>query len=98
MPKTQGFYISDTMYIIHSIIKVIKMIEIECQTKKWGNSLACIIPSEIVEKKRLKENQSIKLILEDKSNVLSETFGILKQWKTPTKKLMRKLDKELWNE
>ena len=75
------------------------MIEIDCVTKQWGkSSLACIIPKEIVRQRHLRENQKIKLILEDKSNVLKETFGILKQWKKPTGKIMKEVDEELWNE
>ena len=75
------------------------MIEIECTAKQWGkSSLACIIPKEIVKQRHLKENQKIKLILEDKSNVLKETFGMLKHWKKPTEEIMREVDEELWNE
>lgn len=74
------------------------MIEIECTTKQWGNSLACILPKEIVKQKHLKENQKIKLLLEDKSDVLKETFGILKHWKKSTQEIMKEIDEELWNE
>ncbi len=74
------------------------MIEVECTTKQWGNSLACILPKEIVKQKHLKENQKIKLILEDKSEVLKETFGILKHWKKPTQEIMKEINEELWNE
>lgn len=80
------------MYIIHC------MIEIECTTKKWGNSVACILPSEVVRNRHIKSNQKILLILEDQPSVLSETFGILKDWKKPTSKIMREVDKELWND
>ncbi len=50
---------------------------IEARVKRWGNSLAVIIPSEAVESERLKENQKIRvIILKDPGNVLRETFGI----------------------
>lgn len=75
------------------------MIEIECVTKQWGNSsLACIIPKEIVKQRHIRENQKIKLILEDSTNILKETFGSLKNWKNTTEKILKEVDKELWNE
>ena len=75
------------------------MIEIECVTKQWGNSsLACIIPKEIVKQRHIKENQRIKLILEDSTNILKETFGSLKNWARPTEEILKEVDKELWNE
>lgn len=72
------------------------MKEIECQTKKWGNSLACILPKDIIKERHIKENQKIRIIIEDNSNVLKETFGILKNWKKPTDQIMREIDEDLW--
>ncbi len=53
------------------------MVTIEAQLKRWGNSLAVIIPSEEVENGKLRENQKIKfIILKNPGNVLRETFGM----------------------
>lgn len=76
------------------------MIEVESKTKKWGNaSLAFIIPKDIVKEKNLKPNQKIKVLIEEDSNVLEKTFGMLKgKIKKSTDELLREVDKELWGE
>ena len=76
------------------------MIEIKSKIKRWGNSsLAFIIPKEIVIGKKLKANQEIKVLLEEDSNVLKETFGILKGKLTKsTGDLMNEIDSDLWGE
>ncbi len=76
------------------------MIEVESKLKKWGNSsLAFIIPKEITKENKLKENQKIKIILEEEPNVLKETFGLLKNKITKsTDDIMKEVDNELWGE
>ena len=46
-----------------------------CKTKKWGNSLGLIIPSEDVEKLDLVENQRIVVEIVKAQNPLQELFG-----------------------
>ena len=73
--------------------------EIESVTRKWGkSSLVFVIPKEIVEKEKLKPDQKVKVILVKRNNVLARTFGIAKNWKRQTEEIMRKIDKELWEE
>ena len=75
------------------------MIEIEAQTKKWGNSsLAFIIPKDVVRKKHLKSNQQIRALLLEDSTVLVETFGQLKHLKKPTKMILKETDEALWHD
>ncbi len=75
------------------------MLEIESKTKKWGSSLAFIIPKEIAREKNLKPNQRIKVILEEDDNVLEKSFGLLRdKIKKPTQEIMDEIDKELWGE
>jgi hypothetical protein len=75
------------------------MVEIEGITRKWGNSsLAFVIPKEIVERERLKANQKLRALILKQDNVLFKTFGILKDWKKPTDKIMGEIDRELWFE
>jgi len=50
---------------------------IETKVKRWGNSLGIIIPSQTVEKRKIKENDRINVIIvNDSAKALSETFGI----------------------
>lgn len=75
------------------------MVEIESVIRKWGNSsLAFIIPREIVETEKLKPNQKLKAIILKKEKAPAKTFGILSNWNKPTEKIMKEIDRELWNE
>lgn len=52
---------------------------IETKVKRWGNSLAVIIPSEAVDNGNIKEDQNIKILIpSDSQKAFRETFGILK--------------------
>ena len=50
---------------------------IEVQTKKWGNSIGIIIPRNVVEKEKIKENQKIIVNIIKKAD-LSDIFGSLR--------------------
>ena len=50
---------------------------IEVKLKRWGNSMAVIVPNEIVEKQRLKENDKILVQIGRKADI-SHIFGSLK--------------------
>ncbi len=54
------------------------MVNTNVITRKWGNSIGVILPKDIVEKEYIKENMRINILISKKSNVLSETFGMLK--------------------
>lgn len=83
---------------INRVIRGITMEAIETKVKKWGNSLAVILPNEITEKEHIKEKQNIKLLLiKDNRKVLKEIFGTLKL-KRPTEEILRESDKEGWDE
>lgn len=73
------------------------MIECEAVAKKWGNSLGIIIPSDIAERQKIRENSRVRFAILDSGAVVAETFGMLKQWKEPTDKILRKLRKESWH-
>jgi len=55
---------------------------IEVKTKKWGNSIGIIIPSEAVEKLNIKPEEKIVIEINRKENVLAEMFGTMKSKKT----------------
>lgn len=53
--------------------------EIETITRKWGNSIAVVVPSRIVEQQKLKENQKVIFNIEVKKPLLvKDVFGLLK--------------------
>ena len=54
------------------------MAEIDLVTRKWGNSLALIIPQGIVKKERIRPHEKLHVILKRETD-LSDLFG---KWKT----------------
>lgn len=73
------------------------MIEFEATLRKWGRSLGMVIPNNVVVKEKLKEGVKVKVTLSHNKNPLRETFGKVKL-KESTDKIMREVDKELWDE
>ena len=51
---------------------------IEVKLKRWGNSMAVIVPNKLIEEKHLKENDSIIIEVVKKAD-LSEVFGLIKE-------------------
>ncbi len=49
--------------------------EIRAITRKWGNSIAVIIPSRVVEQEKLKENQQITIDIEAKRPSAGALWG-----------------------
>ncbi|MEK6893717.1 MAG: hypothetical protein AABX07_05965 [Nanoarchaeota archaeon] len=68
---------------------------IEVTLKKWGNSMAVIVPSEIVEKKALKENEPFFIEVVRKADV-SEIFGSIKKRKMSGQKF-KDMIREEWS-
>ena len=48
------------------------------KTKRWGSSLAVIIPKDKVIELKLKPGEEINIQIEKKSNILKELFGSIK--------------------
>lgn len=74
------------------------MIEVEARLRKWGRSFGVIIPMKKIKESNLKEGEELDLIIYKKKNPFVETFGILKKSKIPTKKILKEIDKESWDE
>jgi hypothetical protein len=73
------------------------MIEVNGVTRKWGrSSLALVIPKRTAEEEHLKPNQRLKVLILSHDDTVAKTFGILKQWRKPTERIMREIDRELW--
>ncbi len=58
------------------------MTEIEVFARKWGDSIAVIIPNEVVKVENIKPKDKIRIKVE-KEDDLSELFGKFKTRKSP---------------
>lgn len=68
--------------------------EIETLTRKWGNSIAVIIPSSVVEREKLKENEKVTIKIEKKSRIrVKDIFGMLKDWKRSSEEIIKEARK-----
>ncbi len=70
------------------------MHEIESITKKWGSSLAVIIPKEIAEKEGIKEGDKIHISVEKHAD-LGHIFGSLKTGVSARK--FKEMCRESWD-
>ncbi|MEK6826762.1 MAG: AbrB/MazE/SpoVT family DNA-binding domain-containing protein [Nanoarchaeota archaeon] len=61
--------------------------EIRTKARKWGSSLAIIIPKEIVEKRKIKKNEEITVTIENSRPKAGVLFGFLKDWKKSTQEI-----------
>lgn len=66
---------------------------IEVKTKKWGNSIGIIIPSEAVDKLSIKPEENLVIEINKKENVLKELFGAVK-FKKPTEQILKEVRKD----
>ncbi|MBS3074142.1 AbrB/MazE/SpoVT family DNA-binding domain-containing protein [Candidatus Pacearchaeota archaeon] len=73
---------------------------VKAEVKKWGNSLAFIIPGRIAEEAKLKEKDRVNVIVVPESkNVLRESFGIAKgRIKKTAQELKDEARRELYND
>ena len=66
---------------------------VEVKTKRWGNSIGIVIPSETIDKLRIKPNELIIIEVTKKENVLKELFGSIKMKKS-TEQLIKESHEE----
>ena len=60
--------------------------QIRATARRWGSSLAVIIPSEVAKSSHIKENDT--LMVDIKKPVLGkEVFGLLRDWKVDPQKI-----------
>ncbi|MBI3334007.1 AbrB/MazE/SpoVT family DNA-binding domain-containing protein [Candidatus Pacearchaeota archaeon] len=68
--------------------------EIETTTRRWGNSIVVVIPANIVEKQKIKENERVKFKVEKSRRLkVKDVFGLLKDWKKPTEEIIQEARK-----
>jgi len=51
---------------------------VEVKLKRWGNSMAVIVPNKLIEEKHLKENDTITIEIVKKAD-LTSVFGSIKE-------------------
>ena len=73
------------------------MIEVETKVRKWGRSFGVVIPKDKIKEEGIRANETIRLLIGKKKNVLRETFGTFK-FKKSTQEMLDKIDKESWDE
>lgn len=75
------------------------MIQCEITTRRWGNSLGMIIPREIVDQEKIKENEQIRVLILKQNKPVKQSFGLLKKKTTKTTQEWKdELKKEIYNE
>jgi antitoxin component of MazEF toxin-antitoxin module len=55
--------------------------QIKTTTRKWGNSIAVVIPDSIAKEQSIKPNQKIEITIEKQRPKAGELWGLLKDWK-----------------
>jgi hypothetical protein len=61
-------------------------IKMECEVKKWGNSLGVILPKDVVKELGLKPNDTINIDVNRKIKA-KEIFGTLPGWKIDAQRM-----------
>lgn len=76
------------------------MEQIKTTVKKWGNSFGVVIPKEIINREKLKENKEVFITIQQKKyTTVGDIMGIFKRKSgKSTQEIMDEIDKELWSE
>jgi antitoxin component of MazEF toxin-antitoxin module len=80
------------------------MQQINTKVKKWGNSFGIVLPMEIIKKQQIKEGTGVNVTISAQNKMtVGDLMESIKQLnlpkiKKPTEKIMKEIDKELWNE
>lgn len=73
------------------------MIEIKTQVRKWGNSIAVVLPKEKIKRTNIKPGKKLTIMISDDNINLRKEFGSLKHFlKKSTKEIMSEID-EGWD-
>lgn len=68
--------------------------ETTVKTKKWGNSIGVVLPSELVREEEIKIGEEVVVEIKKKTNVLKELFGALK-FDKPTDQLLKEVKRDM---
>lgn len=58
-------------------------------TRKWGNSIAVVIPNDLVNKENIKENTEVTITIEKTRPKAGVLWGFLKDWNRPTEEIVK---------
>ncbi len=72
------------------------MAEVDVQVKKWGDSLAVIIPKDVADREKIKAKDVIHLKVERETD-LTDVFGILKGKLKKTAQQLKDEARKGWN-
>lgn len=53
---------------------------IKAIARRWGNSIAVIIPKEIVDRQKINEDEEVNITVEKKRPKAGVLFGFIKNW------------------
>ena len=68
---------------------------VKAKTKKWGNSIGVVIPSDTVEKLHIQPEEEIIIEIQKKTNVLAELFGAFKFNNKSTEQLIKESKEDM---
>ncbi len=67
---------------------------LQVKTRHWGNSIGIIIPSETVEKLKIKPDEDVIIEITKKEHILKELWGAF-EFKKPGRLLIKEVRKDL---
>src|SRR3989344_6007100 len=71
------------------------MEQIRTRVKKWGNSFGIVLPKHFVDERKIKEGSEIEITVNlSNTTKVRDIFGILKELKGDTKKILEETDEE----
>ncbi len=73
------------------------MIEIKSKLRRWGNSFGIVIPQNKINQENIAEGEDIRIFLVKEKVNLERLFGAHKFNKS-TEKMMREIDRELYDD
>ena len=71
------------------------MAELNAKVRKWGDSLAVIIPKKVAERERISTNDNVRIKVE-KGTDLSDVFGLLKDKLKKTPQQLKDESRKGW--
>jgi antitoxin component of MazEF toxin-antitoxin module len=72
------------------------MLEFEAKVKRWGNSLAVVVPAEEAMRSSIRPNDTVHVIALRKNEAARRSFGLLPRLKS-AQKIKDELRKELYD-
>ena len=67
---------------------------VQVKTRQWGHSIGIVIPSETVEKLKIKPDEEVIVEIKKKEPVLRELWGAFK-FKKPGRQLVKEVRRDL---